>query len=502
MKPSERIDQLRDNGRKTMADAIIAYLDGQQLDRPCPPDERDATVHPIAGGQLSPNHEAPRYGHAFPGRLAPDVYTNQPSYKRIDDNPDRCAESCSYPVESEGRCRKCGCHMRFDPRLTEHLTTMPRDYDHGMASKSAWEAQESDARATRELTETQVLLLAATNQRDEAIERARGLQAGNASLRAQLDMWQDTTRKIEKERNEAQAELTLAKADFANACDVGRRLEAELTRLKEENATLREALETTAVVAREQVAASWGLSDEKAARDARLAVVRSLEAQRDDARAELDKERAAHGETRRLLAAVRDDLTWERGWDLLRKAQTGAVVDAARDVVASFDAGLVTSSGATISRVRAALSALDAPAEPVSEPYRLEQGTATKPLPSVGDTVRVNWVTSQMHGRIGKLARIDRATEARHEWVGAVDFGDGMSPMPFGPCLDVVNPEPPAERPILAGSKWRNLDTGDVRTVIDSTETIWFDAYICWMPDRFRAAHEWVSDPPAEEPKP
>lgn len=85
--------------------------------------------------------------------------------------------------------------------------------------------------------------------------------------------------------------------------------------------------------------------------------------------------KAQLAETQTLLLAAtnqrdeaRADLTWERGWDLFRKAQMGAVVDAARDTVEAFTAGRVTSSTATLSRLRAALSALDASQpEPASE---------------------------------------------------------------------------------------------------------------------------------------
>jgi hypothetical protein len=183
---------------------------------------------------------------------------------------------------------------------------------------------------------------------------------------------------------------------------------------------------------------------------------------------ETSKEQAAHNATKLELAAVRNELTWERGWDLLRKAQMQAVVDAARKVDAYFAPSHCEETGA----LRRALLALDQPRQP--EP----------------------------------------ASEARAVMLGNVELrsfatqAEAEAHLASGECKnDEILQEMIARgRPILVGSKWRNTNTGHVRTVtrVEPKEVFWIDGSGYsdqWWRELFLAKHEWLSDPSVETPE-
>jgi hypothetical protein len=115
------------------------------------------------------------------------------------------------------------------------------------------------------------------------------------------------------------------------------------------------------------------------------------------------------------IAQLQSELAWERGWDLLRKAQMQAVVEAAKAFVWS----------------------------------------------SVGEASSIAYV------------KLREALSA----------------------LDQAQQEPPGERAIVVGSKWRHKRSGNVRTVTDTRVRIWLDSGSDWLPDEFRNGNEWVSDP-------
>lgn len=301
------------------SDADAAGMGSYEMKGLCAYLDEQATVHPIAGGQLSPNYEAPRYGRAFPGRLAP-----------TGDVPLRV--SCP-PADT----------------FAEPLTTMPRDYDHGLAEPQP-------------------------------------------SLAVQL----------------SQAKLDLIEA------------QAELTRIKADNERLKERLRLRA----EQVDQMCRDDlEESAARAAKLT------------------------DAEQTIAGLRDELAWEKGWDLCRKAQTGAVVEAARAVASrDWHQTLV----GNISDLREALSALDALSQP-------------------------------------EVARC----ECPDDPPGAQRIAPGC------PRHDKRSePEAARGRPIVVGSMWRHKRSGSGRKVSEvGPRMIWMDTGSSWHVDEFRAANEWVSDP-------
>lgn len=255
-------------------------------------------------------------------------------------------------------------------------------------SEATLAVQRERDEAQAELTETQTLLINATNQLDEAqaeltrvrtevqqlyaafgpqnIANPREARQHVENLRQEGS--EDALTSLARELADANGELTRVKAENArlreddaaqrklaavlgmeNIPDTGPTwpaswdaLIARVTQLIEserESATLREALEVTAVVAREQVA---GLKSELVSMQAG-----SL---RDHQR--LAKQSAE-------LEELKSELTWERGWDLFRKARMGAVVEIARRFMSKDSSG--ADSLRALRELDTALSALDTP---------------------------------------------------------------------------------------------------------------------------------------------
>jgi len=156
------------------------------------------------------------------------------------------------------------------------------------------------------------------------------------------------------QRDEARAELTQTMAVLAA--------------VRSGNARLKSDNEEKLAAADRYIA---GLKEENARLSGELAETQTLliaaTNQRDEAQRTIAHEREQANQWLVDKHDLEQALAWERGWDLLRKAQMGAVVDAAR----AIDARYWRPKDEDIIRpLRVALAALDAPSqpEPASEP--------------------------------------------------------------------------------------------------------------------------------------
>jgi hypothetical protein len=120
LKPSERIkeiasllpEKLMPIYMERVTTAVLQYLD-----------EREASAHPVAAElaevvRRMTNLETANAVAFVVGDgsdWGPEMETVQ-----IEPARDRCVDTCSYPVELNGLCRKCGNHMRHDPALSAH----------------------------------------------------------------------------------------------------------------------------------------------------------------------------------------------------------------------------------------------------------------------------------------------------------------------------------------------------------------------------------------------
>ncbi len=425
--------------------------------------DEQATVHPIAGGQLgdSPLRVSCPPADAF---ATEDKPLTTMSYGGLC----QCAHSSDHSVPHEQGC--VGYRSpASSPSEDKPLTTMPRDHDHGLPPRTV--ITETDTEDCGEC----VLISAgckraahAEAEFDEAQAELTRIKTEYADLKSHHDQMVDALTRnpseAKKEHDAAVGTIELIVKQLGQKAADGERAIEEFTRIKADNERLRGELLSAVTQERHQRAIKHATSQFNKLKRVRLEVRRMNKALRvaglaareqasrillDDSTHESARKMfvAKLAEAERTIAELKTGLAWERGWDLCRKAQMGAVVEAAR----------VWAKG--------------------QRSYLEDMQTASLSPPRI----RV------LLGGIDELDKI----------LSALDRTEGEQPTT--PELPDTSAEAP--RAIKLHSTWRRKSDGEVGTIWrvypDGSKVSWQDSRGYGRPHEvavFRERFEWVSD--------
>jgi len=362
-----------------------------------------------------------------------------------------CGQCEFYMTRVEARGHDC--FPAPTPPLGEDkpsaLTTMPRDYDHGMAPRAA----------------------SGREPKSPGLLHGCGCQCAKCQPFWPVQL-ADRCKGLNDELREAQAELTRLKGDLGKLA--GRPGQLETLEAREVDAVFARVRDLSADMIIERARIREGLEKARERRDVdvRKATDEADRSERKLRTAIEDCEHAVNGREAALTKLAEAERTI---------AGLQKVVEAARDIVESFDAGLVTSSGATISRMRAVLSALDTPPQP--EP----------PSESVRFDGLLGCFTGVVAGMVGVCERCSRTYS---------DHSASLRQCPH------VSAETPSEREIRVGSTWRfngcfnGNPTPGMRIVhsvtADTVHAVYKDDDVSgtkWSRLDFLNLHTWISDP-------
>lgn len=196
---------------------------------------------------------------------------------------DRCADSCSYPVEMGGLCRKCLNHMRYDPRLSWTAHSAP--------TSSPGEDKRETARHFAETTEENCatrLPYSDPLMAFREVIRWRDMQART---------YEDGCELLER-FNKTNEELERVRAENA-------RLKEENRRLTEDDAAQRKLAAVLGMMHEPCMGPTWPASWE--ALTSRVTQLTESERLVSELRAELEKERTATDEVTRAWSNEQAD---------------------------------------------------------------------------------------------------------------------------------------------------------------------------------------------------